>query len=622
MGFASKWALVALVVCACAGTLSASGPEVFTTVRVRIVTPAIPANGTVRLSSAEGPEITWSADVLAATDPVVFRHVPPGLYRLTVALPGFRGAAIDASLQAATDYEFIAQLPPANEPAAASLLQLLHAEPIGSSRIFDRSLLEIFPADDALWSVVETAAAPLIVDRMSNGGLWAGEAALVGGNGTSWRQVSIARGDLDVTDPARTGTALMRANHAPFDALLVTTSALPASVAGPGPVLTVVPRSGGSSWHGATQFGAMPGALQSVNAPPASPSIGRFAMHRDATVELGGPLSPRAGVFLSARSVASDRLERNDPTVLRTSVRSVFADTTVITGARSRLQLEANLDHADMPYPGRARFRNRDVRETDQFASASGAWDHWTHGGTAWSASSGFQHGVFNPAFHTQPTPDVSAAGTVERLRDGPVPALFDVLPGTRQRWTARVDVASGFAALGPRHALTAGVNVGRNRAVTRSPISPSVAELVNGLPARIWEYAYGGPETRWTSTELAAYIADGITLPGRIQLDAGVRVEAARGFARGRETRSPGCPQRRVSVPAGVPTPEDGSSCSAATHGIRIVYPSITLGTAIHLPRRAAYTAGTTATTIVCSRTENAASSSRPSAPAAPARS
>jgi hypothetical protein len=55
----------------------------------------------------------------------------------------------------------------------------------------------------------------------------------------------------------------------------------------------------------------------------------------------------------------------------------------------------------------------------------------------------------------------------------------------------------------------------------------------VNGLPARLWDYGWPGPESRRGAFDLAAYAADRLRY-GRVSLDAGLRLELTRGSADG----------------------------------------------------------------------------------------
>jgi hypothetical protein len=63
-------------------------------------------------------------------------------------------------------------------------------------------------------------------------------------------------------------------------------------------------------------------------------------------------------------------------------------------------------------------------------------------------------------------------------------------------------------------------------------PLS-GVAELVGGLPARVWEYSSPG-KMRWTSSDLGAYVVDHIALPRRVSIDLGARLDATSGAAHG----------------------------------------------------------------------------------------
>ena len=216
---------------------------------------------------------------------------------------------------------------------ACGLTQVPGAAPLDAvcsvtARHFDRPALETFPGGDSLASVVETAVAPLIVDRMSTGGLWLGEAALIGGNGSSWRQTSIVLGGLDVTDPVRTGTPLARIAPDAVANLVVATTMLPASVGGPGAVLTMVPKAPAGSRHAAAEVAFTPVSLQSTNALPGAPSIAAYARHHEWSGELGSPLGSRAGLFVAGRRASTDRVERDDPSRLRTGVGSLFASAT------------------------------------------------------------------------------------------------------------------------------------------------------------------------------------------------------------------------------------------------------------------------------------------------------
>lgn len=532
MAMAHRYSFALLLLCASLASPAPARADTATLIRVHLgAGRTLPASARATLRSVAYPLLAWSTEIATEDAPVIFRHVPPGRYVLVVEAAGFHQAYTEIAVDPATIHDLVADLGPNDDPNGRSVLRRLRADTFGYSRVFDQAMLETVPADDPLVAVEETVAAPLIADRMSNGGLWAGEGTLAGANGSSWRNTSIRRGELDVTDPVQLGVPFLTMNHSPPEWLMVATALLPPSVAGPGPLLTVIPQAPAREWHGRALIGAMHESLQGRNDAPGAPSVARFRSHGDASLQTGGHLGSRASLFLSTHVVSSDRLERTDTQPLATSVAALHADTFISTGPDSRLQLGANIDRLSAPYSGRARFRDRTVSQRSGIATLQAEWESWTTAGTAWSVSSAFQRALISatPALSSS---DRSAGGTVERLRDGPVGALFAASPGTIGRWTTRVEIepAAGSA---QAHAWTIGATFARNRAAMRWLPSPPVAELVAALPARVWEYTSGASQTHWRSSELAVYAADHLTLPGRVRLDTGLRVDGVRGSAR-----------------------------------------------------------------------------------------
>lgn len=534
-GFIARWLTSVAVATVFAPLVAAQSPETTSTVHVRVVAPARPAVPAAVRLEAEGPTATTSflVEIAATEEAAIFRHVPAGAHRLSVTLAGFEEATSVVIIAAGATHEFAVDLRPAGSGTAGSEVRLVQSAPSANERVFDRAALASFPGDDPISSIVETAVAPVIVDRMSTGGLWIGGAALVGGQAGSWRQTSLSLGALDVTDPVRTGTPLVHPSWESVEAVSIATAMLGAALRGPGPSLSVVPRSAGSTWGVDATTGFMPNAWQASATRGGVPSIARFASHQDASVSAGGGVGERADLFLSSRVSASTRLERDDPLRLETRLVSLLASTTRPAGSRGAIRAVASLDRAALPYPGRARFADRDVREHDVFGTAQVTWDRWASTGAAWSVSAGFARAAIEPEFGTVSTSAESASGVAERLRDGPVPTLFEVMPGTRTRWSIGAAVGPRLSRLGWRHAVAAGVNATRNAATTHPVASPPVGELVDGLPARLWAYGFAGPDMRWASTELTAYLTDRVILTRRLRADLGLRLESVRGGAR-----------------------------------------------------------------------------------------
>ena len=492
----------------------------------------------VELRSVDSAPLSWSLEANDHDGLVIFRDIPAGDYRLTVKSPGFTDAVGEFRVEPAATHEIVAELIATATPKDRSSLHPITSEPVAYGARFDHEQISLLPTDRTLWSVLETTDASIIVDRIGNGGLWLGEPALLGAHGSSWTQTSIALGNVDVTDPGQGGIPLLRADPDAVQTVVVSSAALPAALEGPGPAITLVPRTIPSTWRGCAQVSFVPDELQSDNSLAGVASIARFDSSREGSVIAGGPLfRSRLGLFAAARVVASRRQERDDPTVWPTRVGSLFLHSAAGAGPHNRLEVVGTFDDTSYPYPGRARLRAQNVSEHDTFMNLQATWKQWTTGGTAWSVTAGYDRGSLTTDIDLS-TSDPTSGGTVERLRDGPVPALFDSLPSTRQRWTADVGVQPVLNVLGPHHRLSAGVTFTRDLATAMTVPSPPAAETVDGIPARVWEYAFRGPETRWTSVTLAAHVADTLQLPEGVVVDGGLRVDAVRGAAHGANGR------------------------------------------------------------------------------------
>jgi hypothetical protein len=505
---------------------AAPAPETNAVIHVTIAPAASWAVATVTLSSVATDAASWSRRVDRPSIVAVFRDIPPGDYEIVVKIPAFHDAVSRVSVEPGTMHELVAEMSSGGTDTAPSTLAEGSGRR-GTDRLFDRDLLETFPGGDPVTGVIETAVAPLIVDRIANGGLWTGERVLLGGNGSSWRQTTIVRDGIDVTDPLYGGTALLTTDRTSLETIVVSTSAISSSAFGAGALLSVVTRAPGDAWTGRSSIGFMPAGLQSSNARDGAPSIARFKTHEDWSGEAGGPIGAHTGVFLSAHLVASERVERDEPTVLRGRVGSFNANATVAPRDRSRIRLGATVDGIRTASPARARFLLRDATQTDTFSTTHAGWERWTNGGTALSVSGGVIRGAFSTI-----TPPSQTTTTIERLKDGPVSALFSPASGTRQRWSVRADVTPALRAPS-RHIATVGVSFSRADAVLDAMPLSAVAELVGGLPARVWEYSAPG-QMRWTSSDIGAYATDQITLPRRISLEVGGRLDASNGAARG----------------------------------------------------------------------------------------
>jgi hypothetical protein len=60
------------------------------------------------------------------------------------------------------------------------------------------------------------------------------------------------------------------------------------------------------------------------------------------------------------------------------------------------------------------------------------------------------------------------------------------------------------------------------------------IAEMVDGVPARVWQYEYAGDASRWGQTTFSAFLDDRIAVAPRITVQAAIRFDLTRGSAEG----------------------------------------------------------------------------------------
>jgi outer membrane receptor protein involved in Fe transport len=116
---------------------------------------------------------------------------------------------------------------------------------------------------------------------------------------------------------------------------------------------------------------------------------------------------------------------------------------------------------------------------------------------------------------------------SIERLNEPPPWEQLDPGPGRDRTWQlgARVKPAA-ITAFNREHDLTLGVDLSGGVASQDTWFNGRIGELVNGIPARVWEFTSPGPKSGWQQTTIAAYAADSVVLRPRLTGTAGLRFE------------------------------------------------------------------------------------------------
>ncbi len=460
-------------------------------------------------------DATTAADGTAA-----FADLAPGSVRGSIEAAGFATASIPA-LRLGPDEGVRLDVTLGPEASRVTVAR----EPAPYRISFDAQRLRDLPSSGAYSSLVETADSIPIADRISGGGFYPAEPALLGIHGSSWTQTTLQLGDVDVGDPDRGGTPLLIPDPAVLEDITADSALVPPDAVGPGPILRLTPRRPEfMAWHGAASGALTTSGMQSAS-PPGPPPVARFGSWADAGLVVSGPLArDRVGLLVAARTTRARRFELADPTELTSDLSTLWAHLVAKLDDSDELRVLGAFQDVTRPFAGRARLSNRDATEGSRAIHLQGTWQR--RGERGWSLTGSYQRATLAP---DGPLP--TGVGTVERIFDGPVAALPLPADQTRERWGLSARAARTLG----RHALRGGVSVDR-ATVTSVPLGGArlTAETLNRLPARLWDFGPAGTESRIRRTELAGFVADRMSLPGRIGLEAGVRFDVTSASADG----------------------------------------------------------------------------------------
>jgi hypothetical protein len=482
------------------------------TVHVQVAAPAggpAPAPAQVRLRALD---FAWSAEVEERGGRAVFSSVPPGRHELTVERAGAAPARATMSVAAGAVLVLTARLG-GEAPAIETTVQDQDTE----GTVFGEPWLRDLPTSREAWSLLETTEAVAVADRMDTGGVWAGLPGRASAHGTSLAQSAFVFAGADAIDPLGTGRALFDPDLAFLSSLRLTTALLPAREAGAGPVLAATPRWPGKAWTGSLTADLAEPESAPAGAPP---PIARLDHWSSGAVVVSGPVGEQVGLLLAASLRDAGRFERDDPQPLDSRALAVTGQLVFTPGPGQQARLLVAGQDIERPFEGRAAAVGPGLTEDAGFALVQGEWSGRRRDGATAGARLTYSRGTLDSAGTT-------LNGTVERLRDGPVPAL--PLPGERvlTRLSAEGHVDRPGLLFGSGGRVQVGAAVSRS-AATMTPV-PGVwvtPERLDGVGGHVWETTVGRTRQRWTSTELAGWVEGGTDPARRLSLQAGARLE------------------------------------------------------------------------------------------------
>jgi hypothetical protein len=470
----------------------------------------------VALDSGEPPR-SWSAEV-RGTGVAALSGLPAGLYRIHVTLSGGPMILpIDIMVGAAEVISLAVD-------AGSGSLRVLDRSRLASGTYFDARQLHDLPAGSGVSSVLDTAAPFVIVDGLDTGGLHLGSIPRTSGHGASATHTTIAIGDIE-SRAASAGVNPVGLSQALDDvqALSVTTGMASAEVPGAGARITFMPRwppadraaTGDVSW-------TAPGMV-STNGLAGIPSIARARSWAGGGLQFGERVRPGIGLFLWGSSAAMTSYERNIAQEQSARFTSVGAHVVTDGPQGGQLRWLVNLTDAVRPYGTLPQFRTANVRERAQRADMQGTWERQNPNGSHIALMAGYERGTYNPSA------TLPSGIAVDRALDGliPEPAAAVTLG------QSDVHLDFNMPAL-HSHTLRAGVRLARSTAAGHVLGTPSIAELLNGLPARVWITEAETPDSHRAVLSLAGYVEDRIAVSDRLSLDVGLRVGKSSGGADG----------------------------------------------------------------------------------------
>lgn len=396
---------------------------------------------------------------------------------------------------------------------------------------FTAPVLADLPTGGSLNAVFETMPSEVIAERVDGGGLFPGETARIGTHGSSWTQTLFRLGDADITNPRRGGTPMLVPNVYAWERVEVTTALTPIEMNASGLAVTLVPRRPSTTWTRSVEFFGTGPSLLARQTPTRIPGIATQHTSADGHVFLSGPLvADRLGIVFTGGMTRSTRFDRGDVTTLLDSeIASAFTHLVFTPNARDEVRAIGWVEHASFPSAHRVAF----AQPTS--ADSAGAF----HGQLAWDRKIATDAAatIFANVTRRSQSQDLQPASAlvVDRLFEGPVPELFTPSNGSNTIWSlgTRYSAAPRSTAMA-RHILRGGVTLSGARATARSTFNGRVGELIDGVPARVWEYTSPSAESQWSETTFAAYAADTLTLHPRLTVETGLRFEASGASAAG----------------------------------------------------------------------------------------
>jgi len=390
---------------------------------------------------------------------------------------------------------------------------------LGTVLTLAASLWLSLPHGETAWDLLETTAPFTFADGIDGGGALAGVPARIGSDGSSWTQTTFRMGLADLTDPAG-GRPLLYPDLSLFERVDVAAAGGSLAAGTPGAVVGLTARAGGRNWAGSASIVSAPAAFQSAGTGRAPP-IARLRRLGAVEVDAGGAAGTSMRLFTAATALRSSHVEQQDAYQLPGDASSIAGHAAIDIPHGARVGVTGWIQQTTTAFQGRARFADRNVDGRQRYGGAVADWQR----------GSSLPLEVTASVASVRVSPDARSStpdGSVERLVDGPVPALAELSAGSNQHWTVAAAVERRSTVR-----LAAGSRIERASARIDPLGSGPIGETIDGLPARAWDYGYAG-ESRRSMSIFEGHANASIDLTPDTIVEGGLRVDHLSASARG----------------------------------------------------------------------------------------
>ena len=269
----------------------------------------------------------------------------------------------------------------------------------------DATLLRDLPTGDNLLALLETTQPSLVSDRFSSGGLYAGQAARIGGFSGSWTQTLFRLGDVTLSDPTGSGTPLLFPDPGLWQRVRMTSGSMPLDINAAGLAVTLEPLAPTSTWMRTIGVSTSHGALSGGARPAVAPAIDRLDAWDRASAAATGPLTPHLGGAFAASWTRGSQFARSEPAAVEGRSASAYAHLVFTRSGGGQLSALGWVQRSSYPFPLRRAFAT----------PAVSTGDDGVHAQVASTSTLGRSWSVRSFAAYTQRSRDTSGLGSTAR---------------------------------------------------------------------------------------------------------------------------------------------------------------------------------------------------------------